>query len=131
MMEDNAISNGMIKLDASNYYLQKPMMEDLLYCKDLYEPIVRDKISTSVKEEDWRVLNRKALSMIRLYINHNIFHHVANDTNTYDLWHKLESMYEQKTTLNKASVIKWLAKLEYRDGSSIIEHLNVFQGHVN
>jgi len=28
-------------------------------------------------------------------------------------------------------VIKQLAKLEYRDGSSVIEHLNVFQGHIN
>ena len=28
-------------------------------------------------------------------------------------------------------MIKRLAKLEYRDGSSVIEHLNVFQGHIN
>jgi hypothetical protein len=28
-------------------------------------------------------------------------------------------------------VIKRLAKLEYRDGSSVIEHLNVFQCHIN
>jgi hypothetical protein len=29
-------------------------------------------------------------------------------------------MYEWKITMNKASVIKWLVKLEYRDGSSVI-----------
>ena len=69
--------------------------------------------------------------MIRLYINHNIFHHVANDTNAYEMWQKLESMYERKTSMNKASVIKRFAKLEYRDGSSVIEHLNVFQCHIN
>jgi hypothetical protein len=33
--------------------------------------------------------------------------------------------------MNKASVIKRLAKLEYRGGSSIIENLNVFQCHIN
>ena len=43
----------------------------------------------------------------------------------------MESMYGRKTAVNKASVIKQLAKLEYRDGSSVIEHLNVFQGHIN
>jgi hypothetical protein len=59
--------------------------------------------------------------MIRLYINHNIFHHVANDTNAYKVWQKLESMYERKTTMNKASVIKILANLEYRDGRSVNE----------
>jgi len=130
-MEDNNTPSGMIKLDATNYSLWKPMMEDLLYCKDLYEPIVRDKVPTGVTEEEWRVLNRKTVGMIRLHINHNIFHHVANDKVAFELWQKLESMYERKTTVNKASVIKQLAKLEYRDGSSVIEHLNVFQGHIN
>ena len=33
--------------------------------------------------------------------------------------------------MNNASVTKRLAKLEYRDGSSVIEHLNVFQCHIN
>jgi hypothetical protein len=66
-----------------------------------------------------------------LYIHYNIFHHVANDTNAYEMWKKLESMYDRKTTMNKASMIKRLAKLEYRDGSSVIEHWNVFQCHIN
>jgi len=51
-MEDNNTPSGMIKLDATNYSLWKPMMEDLLYCKDLYEPIVRDKVPTGVTEEE-------------------------------------------------------------------------------
>jgi len=29
----------MIKLDASSYSIRKPMMEDLVYCKDLYDNI--------------------------------------------------------------------------------------------
>jgi hypothetical protein len=106
-------------------------MEDILYCKDLYQPFVEEKLPDSVTEEECRVLNRKAIGMIRLYINHNIFHHVANDTNAYEMWQKLESMYERKTAMNKASVIKRLAKLEYRDGSSVIEHLNLFRCHIN
>jgi hypothetical protein len=40
-------------------------------------------------------------------------------------------MYERKTTMNKVSVINRLVKLEYRDGSSVIEHLNFFQCYVN
>jgi hypothetical protein len=63
------------------------MMEDILCCKDLYQPIVKDKLPDGVTEEKWRVLlNRKALGMIRLYIKHNIFHHVGNDTNAYEMW---------------------------------------------
>ena len=130
-MEDSAISSGMIKLDTSNYSVWKAMMADLLYCKDLYEPIVRDKIPEGVTHADWRVLNRKAVGLIRLHVNHNIFYHIANDTDAFKLWQNLESMYERKTAMNKASVIKWLAKLEYRDGNSVIEYLNIFQGHIN
>jgi hypothetical protein len=85
-LEEGVTTSGMIKLDSSNYSLWKPMMEDILYCKYLYEPIVKEKIPTSVMEEEWRVLNRKAVCMIRLCINHNIFHHVVNDTNAYEMW---------------------------------------------
>ena len=31
--------NTMVKLSASNYSIWKPMMEDILYCKDLHDPI--------------------------------------------------------------------------------------------
>jgi hypothetical protein len=47
------------------------------------------------------------------------------------MWQKLESIYELKTAMNKTLVIKRLAKLEYQDGSGVIEHLNVFQCHIN
>jgi Leu/Phe-tRNA-protein transferase len=43
----------------------------------------------------------------------------------------LESMYERKTSMNKAAIIKRFAKLEYRDGSNMIEHFNFFQCHIN
>ena len=33
------MDDGMIKLNSMNYSTSKRMMEDLLYCKDLYKPI--------------------------------------------------------------------------------------------
>ena len=85
-LEEGAATSGMIKLDSSNFSLWKSVMEDILYCKDLYESIVKDKIPNGVTDECWRVLNRKKVGMIRLYINHNIFHHVAHDINAYEMW---------------------------------------------
>jgi hypothetical protein len=35
-MESN---NTMIKLTSSNWQIWKSKMEDILYCKDLYEPV--------------------------------------------------------------------------------------------
>jgi hypothetical protein len=76
---------------------------------------VKDKLPDGVTKEEWRVMNRNAVGMIRLYVNHNIFHHVANDTNAYEMWQNLKSICERKTTMNKVAVIKRIAKLEYRN----------------
>jgi hypothetical protein len=40
------------------------MMEDILYCKDLYKPVVKEKVTTGVRKEQWRVLNYKVVGMI-------------------------------------------------------------------
>ena len=39
--------NTMVKLSASNYSILKPMMEDVLYCKDLHDPIEGDSVKPS------------------------------------------------------------------------------------
>ncbi|VFQ83449.1 unnamed protein product [Cuscuta campestris] len=69
--------------------------------------------------------------MIRQFIDDSVFHHVANDTNTYEVWEKLKCMYERENALNKASIMRRLVKLDYRDGHSVVEHLNDFQGLIN
>ena len=40
-------------------------------------------------------------------------------------------MYERKTAQNKASVIRRLVNLKYKDGRNVAEHLNDFQGLIN
>ena len=39
--------NTMVKLSTSNYSIWKPMMEDVLYCKDLHDPIEGDNAKPS------------------------------------------------------------------------------------
>ena len=70
-------------------------------------------------------MNRKEIVMICLYNNHSTFHHVANDINGYEM-----SMYERKTTMNNASIIKRLVNLEWQDASSMIEH-QCIHCHIN
>jgi hypothetical protein len=50
-LEECATTSGMIKPNSSNYSLWKPMMEDIIYCKDFYEPTMKEKILTGVTEE--------------------------------------------------------------------------------
>ena len=78
-MEDNA--GIMCKLTASNYSIWKPKMEDILYCKDLFDLIEfgNDKPEKQT-EADWKKMHRKAVGIIRQWIDNSVFHHVAQDT---------------------------------------------------
>ena len=91
-------SATMIKLTSSNYSIWKPRMEDILYCKDLYQPLQNEGKKPEAKSDaDWTLMNRKTVGQIRQWIDQSVFHHVEQETIAYTLWTKLESMYERKT----------------------------------
>ncbi|KAK2977172.1 hypothetical protein RJ640_000423 [Escallonia rubra] len=54
----------------------------------------------------WEKLNRKAVGLIRQWIDHIVFHLVTQEANAQTLCKKLESLYERKMAQNKAFLIK-------------------------
>jgi hypothetical protein len=55
------------KFNDQNYQLWKMQMEDYLYQKDLFLPLGGiTKKMTATKDEEWEILDKKALGMIRL-----------------------------------------------------------------
>jgi hypothetical protein len=55
------------KFNSQNYQLWKMQMEDYLYQNDLFLPLGGiAKTPTSIKDEEWEVLDRKTLGMIQL-----------------------------------------------------------------
>ena len=130
-MDDKLGMSGMVNLNATNYSTWKTRMEDILYVKDLYEPILNENVSTGVTQKEWKILNRKAVATIRQFVDLSVLQHIANETNAYALWKKLADMYERKNAMSKASLMRKLVKLEYKDGGSMVVHLNDFQGLIN
>ena len=61
------------KFNGQNYQLWKMQMEDYLYQKDLYL-LLGEKLkqSTTMKDEEWEVLDRKALGTIRLCLDSSV-----------------------------------------------------------
>ena len=58
-------SGPMIKLTTTNYSLWKSTMEDLLNCKDLYDPIEGDNVkSCDMLDVDLKNLKKKTLDVI-------------------------------------------------------------------
>jgi hypothetical protein len=63
-------SNSMVKLTTSNYSIWKTRMEDILYCKELFEPIDLNGVKPNAKTDDeWKKLNRKAIEHIRWWFD--------------------------------------------------------------
>lgn len=121
-MEDSN-SGAMVKLTATNYTLWKPRMEDLLYSKDLFDPIEEEGMKPGDElEEVWKKKHRKTIGQIRQWIDNSVFHHVAQETDAYMLWKKLENMYQAKTARNKALLMRRLINQKLKDGSSVVVH---------
>ena len=54
--------SGIIKLTASNYSIWKTMMEDIIYCKKLFEPIeCRGYKPVITTKDEWKKLNGKTI----------------------------------------------------------------------
>ncbi|KAA8526119.1 hypothetical protein F0562_007781 [Nyssa sinensis] len=122
----------MIKLNNMNWLIWKPKMEDILYCKDLYEPIEGDTAKPKdMDDEKWKRLHRKTIGNIRQWLDDSVFSHVSNETDAQVLWKKLEARYEQKTATNKAFLIRKLVNMKFKERGSIADHLNEFQSVVN
>ena len=68
------------------------------------------------------IINRKTVAQIQHWVDQSVFHHVAQETNAHALWNELEAMYERKTAQNKASLIRRLVNLTYKDGRSVSKH---------
>ncbi|CAJ2652104.1 unnamed protein product [Trifolium pratense] len=122
----------MIKLNSSNYTLWKTLMEDLLYTKDLYDPIEGESArSKDTSDTDWKKMNRKAVAIIRQWLDLSVYPHVEAETNAHTMWNKLKELYERKNVQNKACLIRKLVNMKYKDGESMAEHMSVFQNTVN
>ena len=107
-------------------------MEDLLYIKDLHEPIEGDEVKPAdIDDKKWAQLNQKAVGTIRSWIDQSVYHHVAKESKADVLWRKLEIIYEQPTAQNKVNLMKRLVNLKYKKCHSITEHTSEFQGLVD
>ncbi len=72
-------------------------MEDLLFVRDLYDPIEGDERRPDGKtDEEWSKLNRKAVAVIRQWVEDAVYHHVSGETNASELWKKLAALYEPR-----------------------------------
>ena len=125
------MDDGMIKLNSMNYSTWKCMMEDLLYCKDLYNPIRLKEKPSDTLDDDWDVEHRKAIAYMRRWMDPTLHEHIYDETKADVVWKKLENIFSRKISENKTTLIRRLVNLKYKDGNNMVEHISSFQGTVN
>lgn len=103
----------MEKFDGSYFAFWKTHIEDYLYQKDLYRPLLGKEKGKKTWEynEDWEVLDRKALGVIRLSLSKSVTHNILKEKTTVGLMQALKEMYEQPSITNKVHLMKKLFNL--------------------
>lgn len=84
-----------------------------------------------MRDDEWEILNLKAVATIRQWEDVKIFHHISEEVKTDALWKKLEAMHEKSTFRNKATSIRRLVNSKYRDDKGMTEHISDFHGLVH
>ena len=119
------------KFNGQNFELWKLKMEDLLVDKDQWITVDLGTKPSGVTDEEWKKLDQKAKSTIRLCVSDSVLLNVSGKATMKALWDKLGTLYQSKSLVNKLFLRKKLYNLRMKDGDSMIEHLNPFNTMVS
>ena len=123
------VSNEKIEIDKFNgqsFELWKLNMEDLLVDKDQWIAVDPGTKPTTMSDEDWKKLDRKEKSTIRLCVSDLVLLNVFGEPTAKNLWDKLGTLYQSKSLVNKLFLQKKLYDLRIKDVDSVKKHLNAF-----
>jgi hypothetical protein len=102
-------------------------MEDYLYQKDLFLPLSGvAKKSAAMKDEEWEILDRKALGTIQLSLAASVTFNISKEKTTKGLINALAKLYEKPSASNKVFLMKRLFNMKMSEGGSVADHLNEF-----
>jgi hypothetical protein len=100
--------------------------------KDLFLPLgVISKKMMTMKDEEWDVLERKALGMIRLSLEASVAFNISKEKRMKEMMDALDKIYEKPSTPNKVFPMKRLFNMNMSKGGSIVDHLNEFNRITN
>jgi hypothetical protein len=114
------------KFKGKCFELWKLKMADFLVERDQWITVYPGTAPIRNSVDDWKKLDRKANSTIRLCLSDSILLNVSKEATTKYLWDKSGKLYQSKSLVNKLFLKNKLYNLGMRDGNSVAEHLNAF-----
>ncbi|RDX93346.1 hypothetical protein CR513_24405, partial [Mucuna pruriens] len=129
IMEGN--TNRMVSLNGTNYHLWKRKMKDLLFVKKMHLLVFAAQKPESMSNEEWDFEHQQVCGFIRLFVDDNVYNHIASEIDAKTLWEKIESLYASKCGNNKLFLLNSIVSLKLKEGTSLSDHLNEFQGIID
>ena len=83
------------------------------------------------KAEEWALLDRQVLGVIRLILSKSVAHNVVKEKIIANLKKALFGMYEKLSTNNNVHLMKKLLNLKMAEDASVAQHLNEFNTITN
>ena len=130
MIEEVGKTSGIEKFDGTYFGFWRIQIEDYLYMKKLHLPLIGEKPGTK-KDEEWALLDRQVLGVIRLTLSRSVTHNVVKEKTIADLMKALSGMYEKPSANNKVHLMKKLFNLKIVKNASVTQHLNEFNTITN
>ena len=118
MAKEEGKGSGIEKFDGIDFTYWRMQIEDYLYGKKLYLPLLGTK-SETMKDEDWNLFDRQVLGVIRLTLSRLVAHNVVKEKTTVDLIKALPSMYKKPLANNKVYLMKKLFNLKKAEGTPV------------
>ena len=113
------------KFNGQNYQLWKMQTEDYLSQKDILLRLGgKVSKSTTMKDKEWEVLDRKALGTIRLSLASSVAFNISKEKKMEAVMSALDKLYEKPSASNKVFLMKYLFNMKMSECGSIADHLN-------
>ena len=106
------------KFNGQNYQLWKMQMEDYLYL------LLGGKAKqlAAMKDEEWEVLDRKALGTIWICLASSVVFNILKEKTTEGVMSTLSKLYEKPSASNKVFLMKSLFNIKMSEGGSVADH---------
>ncbi|KAH7665521.1 RNA-directed DNA polymerase protein [Dioscorea alata] len=95
MAEEIGKASGVEKFDGADFAYWRMQIEDYLHAKKLHLPLFGVKPET-MKAEDWVLLDRQVLGVIRLTLSRSVTHNVVKEKTTTDLMKALSDASDEE-----------------------------------
>ena len=117
MAEEVGKASGIEKFDGIDFGFWRMQIEDYLYGRKLHLLLLGEK-PEAMKVEEWALLDRQVLGVIKLTLSSFVAHNVVKEKTTADLMKALSGMYEKLSAKQQGAFDEEIVQSE--DGKECI-----------